>query len=52
MSEKLAYTVDEAIAVCGLGRTTLYELMKQRELPYVKVGARTLIRRKLPGNDC
>jgi excisionase family DNA binding protein len=45
VSEKIAYTIKEAVTASGLGRTTIYELMKQGELPYVKIGARTLIRR-------
>ena len=45
MSEKIAYTINEAVAASGLGRTTIYELIKQRELTPVKVGMRTLIRR-------
>jgi excisionase family DNA binding protein len=44
VSEKLAYTIAEAVAASGLGRTTIYELIKQGELPRVKVGGRTLIR--------
>lgn len=39
--EKLAYTINEAVAASGLGRTTL---IKRGELPRLKVGARTLIR--------
>lgn len=46
MSEKLAYTIPEAVAASGLGRTTIYELIKRRELPIVKVGSRSLIRRQ------
>jgi excisionase family DNA binding protein len=61
VSEKLAYTIPEAVAVSGLGRTTIYELIKDGELPVVKVGARSLVRRqdleamlerKLRSNDC
>ena len=46
MSEKLAYTISEAVAVSGLGRTMIYELIKRGELSVAKVGARTLIRRQ------
>jgi excisionase family DNA binding protein len=46
MSDKIAYTIDEAVVASGLGRTTIYELIKQGELPRVKVGSRTLIRRQ------
>jgi excisionase family DNA binding protein len=44
VSEKLAYTIAEAVAASGLGRTTIYELIKRGELPRVKVGNRTLVR--------
>lgn len=43
---KISYTIDEVVAASGLGRTTIYELIKRGELPRVKVGARTLIRRQ------
>ena len=46
MSDKIAYTISEAMAASGLGRTTIYELIKQGELARVKVGSRTLIRRQ------
>lgn len=46
MSQKIAYTISEAAAASGLGRTTIYELIKRGELPRAKVGARTLIRRR------
>lgn len=61
MSEKLAYPIREAVAVSGLGRTMIYELIKRGELPLVKVGACSLVRRqdleamlerKLRSNDC
>jgi excisionase family DNA binding protein len=45
MNDKIAYTVQEATAALGIGRTTLYALIKDRQLPVVKVGHRTLIRR-------
>jgi excisionase family DNA binding protein len=45
VSQKIAYTIPEVVAVSGLGRTTIYELIKQGELPRVKIGARTVIRR-------
>lgn len=46
MREKLAFTIPEAVAATGLGRTTIYELIKRGELPIVKVGARSLVRRQ------
>ncbi len=45
MIEKLSYSVNEAAAVAGIGRTKLYELINEGELPLVKIGTRTLIRR-------
>lgn len=44
MTTKIAYTIKEAAAACGIGRTTLYGLMKAGELTPVKIGVRTLIR--------
>lgn len=45
MTEKLSYTINEAAAASGIGRTKIYELVRSGELPLVKIGARTLIRR-------
>jgi excisionase family DNA binding protein len=42
--QRLSLTVDETAAVTGLGRTTIYGLMKSGQLPKVKLGGRTLIR--------
>lgn len=41
---KLAYTISEAIAASGIGRTTLYALFQAGDLTPVKIGTRTLIR--------
>lgn len=41
---RLSYTVDEAAAAIGIGRTTLYGLIGRGALPVVKIGKRTLIR--------
>ena len=41
---RLAYSVAEATRVTGLGRSSLYILMAARELPYVKIGKRRLLR--------
>lgn len=41
---RLSYTVSQAVAASGIGRTTLYSLMGSGELPFVKLGNRTLIR--------
>lgn len=45
LSERLALHVPEAVAVSGIGRTTLFSLIKTKELPSVKRGGRRLILR-------
>ncbi|WP_349320875.1 helix-turn-helix domain-containing protein [Asticcacaulis sp. MM231] len=40
---KLAYRIDEAVQVSGLGRTFLYEYIGSGKLPSIKVGGRRLI---------
>lgn len=42
-SPPLAYGVADACQRLGVGRTTIYELIKAGELRPVKIGARTLI---------
>ena len=41
---RLSYSIEEVIELTGLGRTTLYQLIGQGELPSCKVGRRRLIR--------
>jgi excisionase family DNA binding protein len=41
--EPIAYTIRDAAKVVGIGRTKLYEAIKKGELPYKKLGRRTLI---------
>jgi excisionase family DNA binding protein len=41
--DKRAYRVGEVPAAYGIGRTKLYELMKEGKLHTVKVGGRRLI---------
>jgi excisionase family DNA binding protein len=43
-TKRLAYSVAEAAAEIGVGRTTIYELIKAGELKIVKIGSRTLVR--------
>jgi excisionase family DNA binding protein len=45
-TKPLAYSVTDAASASGLGRSTLYDLMAQGQLDYVKVRARRLITRK------
>lgn len=40
---KLAYRVNEACHALGIGRTSLYELVKTGELKLIKVAGRTLV---------
>lgn len=40
----ISYSINDAALVSGLGRTTIYELIKRKELVPFKVGSRTLIR--------
>lgn len=40
---KIAYTVPEAMAAIGLGRTRFYEEIKLGRLKTVKAGRRTLV---------
>ncbi len=41
--DKLAYTVAEAARVSNVGRTTLYELIRDGRLEARKLGTKTLI---------
>lgn len=40
---RLAYSVTEAVAITGLGRTTLFALMRNGTLPSFTIGKRRLI---------
>ena len=42
-SNKLAYTVAEAVRVSNVGRSTLYELIRDGRLEARKLGSKTLI---------
>ena len=42
-ASKLAYRVDEACHALGIGRTSLYELVKSGELKLIKIAGRTLV---------
>jgi excisionase family DNA binding protein len=41
---KLALTITDATRMSAIGRTKLYEFIKEGRLPVVKVGAKTLVR--------
>lgn len=42
-TERLAYTVTEAAALLGIGRTHAYALAKSGQLPTVTLGRRVLV---------
>jgi excisionase family DNA binding protein len=44
-AERLAYTIEEAVKITRVGRSVLYKFIQNGELPIVKIGKRTLIRR-------
>jgi excisionase family DNA binding protein len=46
LSERLAYSVDEAAKITGLSRDLLYDQMRAGRLHYLKVGRRRLITRQ------
>jgi hypothetical protein len=42
-AQKIAYTVPEACAAIGIGRTNLYKLAGEKKVDLRKVGGRTLV---------
>jgi len=42
--DRLAVTITDAVRVTAIGRTKLYEFIKDGRLPIVKVGTKTLVR--------
>jgi excisionase family DNA binding protein len=45
-AEPLLYNVRKAVAMLGISRGLLYGFMRDGRLPYVKMGNRTLFRRR------
>lgn len=43
--QPLLYTMDQAMVMLGLGRTSLYEMLSNGKLKAVKMGRKTLFRR-------
>ena len=43
--QKLALRINEATAICGLSRSTLYKLVSEDKLRAIKIGGRRLIMR-------
>lgn len=42
-THKLTYTIAEAVVALGVGKTTIYKLIKEGKIKAIKIGARTLI---------
>jgi len=42
--ERYSYSIDEAVKFTGLGRTTIYRLISEGDLPSSKIGRRRIIR--------
>jgi len=42
--DRLAVTITDATHISAIGRSKLYEFIKDGRLPIVKVGAKTLVR--------
>jgi excisionase family DNA binding protein len=42
-SQKLAYSIQEAMRASSLGRTKVYDLIKEGKLQAVRIGGRTVI---------
>ncbi|HEX8215568.1 MAG TPA: helix-turn-helix domain-containing protein [Allosphingosinicella sp.] len=43
LPEPISVRIPEAVRLTGLSRSRIYELMKSREIEFVKVGSSTLI---------
>lgn len=43
--DKLTYSINEVAAVLGVGRTTVYELIREHQLLSIKIGQRRLVAR-------
>ena len=46
MTELILLTVKDVQSVTQLGRTKIYELMRDGELPYIKIGRSVRVRRQ------
>jgi hypothetical protein len=40
---RIGYSIEEAVSVSGLGRTTIYGAIRRRELRALKKGSRTIV---------
>ena len=44
-SERMAYSPGEVADLLGLGKSKIYDMIRRKELPYVKLGSLTRIPR-------
>lgn len=44
--EGMLLRVENAAILLGIGRTMMYELIRRREIPVVRIGRRTLVHRE------
>lgn len=44
-SERFAYRVSDACIALGIGRTSLYKLVEQKQLRLIRIAGRTLVPR-------
>ncbi|MGH9891184.1 MAG: helix-turn-helix domain-containing protein, partial [bacterium] len=45
LEQGLLLRVEAAAILLGIGRTTMYELIRRRDIPVVRIGRRTLVHR-------
>lgn len=43
MQERLAYRIEEVVALTGLSRSSIYRLAKREQLPLMRICGRTLV---------
>ena len=46
LPDRLAYSVEEAAQIVGIGRTLAWQLVRRGEIPSVRVAGRVLVRRR------
>jgi excisionase family DNA binding protein len=44
LMERITVSVSDACCLVGIGRTKLYELLKNKQIQTVKIGRRTLVK--------
>ena len=51
-TDKLVYSVTEAAELLSIGRTLVYDLIRDGELPTLKIGHRRLVARRTLKSSC